>query len=339
MKNKPLTISNLSIQPGEKIALALPTPELYTCAKIHIPIHVLHGKKQGPVLVICAAMHGDEMNGIAMIQKLLNLHLLKSLTGTLIAIPVLNINGLIMQSRSLPDQRDLEGSFPGSETGSFASRLAHLLTTEIFSLATHCIDLHAGEPQMEKQPQVHTLMQYEEAKNMARAFGAPVTIDTDSQRGLLWLAHKEENPVPTIIYDTGEPMRLDVHGIREGVKGIVRVMRHLQMLPAQKASAYAEESIVVNSPPWIHSSSSGLCRFYKSLGDRIHKGALIARISDPFGTKNKEEIIAPCDGVILARTSRPIVNEGDTIVQIVETTRSHEPILTEENLHPEPPLS
>jgi predicted deacylase len=338
MKNKPLTISNLSIQPGEKIALAMPTPELYTCAKIHIPIHVLHGKKHGPVLVICAAMHGDEMNGIAMIQKLLNLHLLKSLSGTLIAIPVLNINGLIMQNRSLLDRRDLESSFPGNETGSFASRLAHLLTTEIFSLATHCIDLHSGEPQMEKQSQVQTFMQYEEARKMANAFGAPVTIDTDSQRGLLWLAHKEENPVPTIIYDTGETMRLDVNGIREGVKGIVRVMRHLQMLPPQKPSAPLE-SIVVKSPPWIYSSSSGLCRFYKSLGDRIHKGSLIARISDPFGTQNKEEIFAPFDGMILARTSMPIVNEGDSIVQIVQIEHSHEPILTEENLRPEPPLS
>jgi len=133
MRAKTLSIGNMSIHPGEKISLALPCPELYTCAPIHIPVHVIHGKKAGPVFVVCAAMHGDEINGIAAVQKLLNLNLLKSLKGTLIAIPVMNVYGLLAQSRNLPDQRDLENAFPGSETGSFADRLAHLLMKEVFS--------------------------------------------------------------------------------------------------------------------------------------------------------------------------------------------------------------
>src|SRR5690606_1292267 len=127
-------------------------------------------------------------------------------------------------------RRDLEQSFPGNETGSFASRLAHFLTTEVFSKATHCIDLHSSEPQTERMSQVHASMRLEEVRGMARAFGAPLTLNTDSKRGLLWLSHRE-NPIPTLIYDTGEPLRIDVEGIRQGVKGIVRVLRHLQMLP------------------------------------------------------------------------------------------------------------
>lgn len=318
MKNKPLTISNLSIQAGERIALALPTPELYTCAKVHIPIHVLHGKKEGPVLVVCATMHGDEMNGIAIIQKLLNLQFFKSMSGTLIAIPVLNINGLITHNRSLLDRRDLESAFPGSETGSFASRLAHLLSNEIFSLATHCIDLHSSEPQTVKYPQIHTNMQLEEARRMVKAFQAPIAIQTESKRGLLWQLHQEK-PLPTILYDTGEPTRLDLEGIRLGVKGIVRVMRELQMLPPTKGGSVQEMTKVIDSVPWVRSSSSGLCRFYKSLGHSVKKGDLLARISDPFGTKNMEEIHSPFDGTVIAQSTFPIVNEGDQILEIGES--------------------
>ncbi|MCF7806462.1 MAG: succinylglutamate desuccinylase/aspartoacylase family protein, partial [Simkaniaceae bacterium] len=143
-KNSRLSICDTVIQPGERVTLALPTPEIYTCAPSYIPIHVIHGKRKGPCLLVCAALHGDEINGVAIIQKLLEIDLLNKISGTLIAIPVMNIFGLITQSRHLLDRRDLAGSFPGSETGSFASRLAYLLTTEVLSKVTHCIDIHTG---------------------------------------------------------------------------------------------------------------------------------------------------------------------------------------------------
>ncbi|MEX0961514.1 MAG: succinylglutamate desuccinylase/aspartoacylase family protein [Simkaniaceae bacterium] len=317
MKNEPLNIGNITIQGGERITLALPTPELYTCAPLYIPAHIIHGKKAGPTLLICGAIHGDEINGVAMIQKLLKLRMLDNLKGTLIVIPTLNIYGMMTLSRNLPDRRDLEGSFPGSETGSFASRLAYFLTETIFSKITHCIDLHTGEPHISKFPHTKTFFENEDAKNLAHAFGAPVVMDTQSHQGLLWLLHRAEKSIPTIIYEVGEALRLDASGIKMGVQGISRVMKYLGMLTSP-IKGKATKSAVAQSDYWVRVPSSGLCETFVRIGAFVKKGTKIARIFDPFGTEQKEEIFAPIDGIITAKNNLPILNEGEPIFQIME---------------------
>ena len=232
MKNSPFKISNITVQPGESITVALPTPEIYTCAPMYIPIHIIHGKKAGPTLLVCGSIHGDAINGVVITQRLLKIRLLNSIRGTLIVIPSINIYGMITLSRNLPDRRDLEGGFPGSESGSFASRLANLLTEEIFNRITHCIDIRTGESHISKLSQIWTMTSNEESKQLAHAFQAPVILNTQSEKGLLWLLHREERKIPTIIYETGEALRLDEYGIKMGVKGVIRVMRHLNMLMA-----------------------------------------------------------------------------------------------------------
>lgn len=317
VKSKPLNVCDITVQPGERVTLALPTPELYSCVKTHIPIHVIHGKQEGPVLLVCAAMHGDEANGIAIIQKVLSMQLLKSLAGTLIAIPVMSSHGLVMRSRTLMDQKDLANAFPGKEEGLFTERLAYLLSKDILSIATHCIDLHSGKPFIQKTPQVRTVLDLPDVQVMARAFQVPIIVDPESRKGLLWMLH-EEKPVPTVVFDTGEPMHFDVLGIREGVKGILRVMRDLKMLKEQKSPMKSVGSYLVEKQEWVHSHGSGLLRFYKELGRFVPKGALIAKITEPFGTAKKEEIYAQEDGILLAKSTRPIVYEGEPLFQLAE---------------------
>jgi len=316
MKNSTLQICNLSIQPGERITVALPTPELYTCAPIYIPIHVIHGKQAGPVLLVCGAMHGDEANGVAISQRLLKLRMLNSLKGTLIVIPAINIYGLITQTRNLPDRRDLEGSFPGSSAGSYASRLAYFLNTEIFSHITHCINLRTGEPHIMKLPQVKTLALDKESKEIASFFKAPIALDAGADQGLLWLAKKEPK-VPTIIYETGEALRLDERGINLGVKGIIRVMREIKMLPSSKDSK-SPEPVQVTSETWVRAPSSGFCEIFYRIGSFVKKGDIVAKITDPFGTDQQQEVIAASTGVIISKNHLPILNEGEPIIQIAE---------------------
>jgi len=317
MKNSPLKICDATIQPGERITLALPTPEIYTCSPMHIPIHVIHGKKAGPTLLICAAIHGDEVNGVSIIHRLLNLSLLKSVYGTIIAVPVVNVYGLIARSRSLPDRRDLDGSFPGSETGSFAARLAHLFSNEILSKATHVIDIRTGEPYYNKFPQVHTIIN-EETEKMAKAFQAPVILKSSSDKGLLWLVEKE-NPIATLIYEAGQALRIQDLSIRLGIKGIVNVMRDLKMIPASKTKKTKRESLVIKTSNWVRAPGSGICRLYKKLGSRIKEGELIAGIIDPFGTEQKYKIFAPFEGVIIAENNLSLVNEGEPLVELAKT--------------------
>ncbi|NGX59156.1 MAG: N-alpha-acetyl-L-2,4-diaminobutyric acid deacetylase [Chlamydiae bacterium] len=318
MRNPQLKISNITIQPGERITVALPTPEIYTCAPIYIPIHIIHGKKAGPTLLICGAIHGDEINGVAITQRLLKLRLLNMIRGTLIVIPTMNIYGMMTMSRNLPDRRDLEGSFPGSNTGSFASRLANLLTEEIFQHITHCIDLHTGEPHISKFPQIKTSTNHPEATQLAYYFKAPVILNTQSSQGLLWLLNKEPNKIPTIIYETGEALRLDLRGINMGVRGIVRVMKNIDMLSSSLKGKRIPSSILIESETWVRASSSGLCEVFHNVGTFVKKGMKLARIFDPFGTEQKEEIFSPVDGIVIARNQLPILNEGEPILQIAE---------------------
>lgn len=318
MRNQPLTIGNMTIQAGERVTIALPTPEIYTCAPIYMPMHVIHGKQAGPTLLICGAMHGDEVNGIAILQRLMKLRLIESLKGTLIVIPTLNIYGLITGSRNLPDRRDLEGSFPGSETGSFASRLAYFLDQNIFNKITHCIDLHTGEPHLSKFSQAKCDFSHEESLQMAKAFEAPILMNSTGKEGLLWLKHREANPIPTIVYLTGEAQRLDQRGIKVGVRGIVRVARHLGMIKVAQKKQKTPPLAKIEKEQWVRAPSSGLCEIFPNVGSYVMKGSLLARISEPFGTEHQQELYAPTDGIVLALNQLPILNEGEPIIQIGE---------------------
>lgn len=312
MKNKPLTIGSAVIQPGERLTLGLLTPELSTYSSIHMPIHVIHGKKEGPCLLVCAAIHGDEMNGIAIIHRLLNTRVLKQLRGTLIAIPAINVYGLLTLNRNLPDRRDLDGSFPGSETGSFAARLAHHFNKEILSKATHCIDIHTAESHQTSLPQIQTDLDNPENERIAKAFQPFVAVHTTSSRGLLW-----QKGIPTLIYEAGEPLRLDERAIRTGFRGIIRVMRSLDMLKLKSKSGF--EPVVVRTTEWLRAPGSGLCRLFKKLGSPVKKGELLAEIYDPFGTSQKFQIFSPLQGIIMTLNTLPLVNEGDPIMYLAKT--------------------
>ncbi|MCH9628046.1 MAG: N-alpha-acetyl-L-2,4-diaminobutyric acid deacetylase [Chlamydiales bacterium] len=327
MKNKPLVIGNTVIQPGERLTLGLPTPELSTYTSMHIPIHVMHGKKEGPCLLVCSAIHGDEMNGISIIHKLLSKSVLKTLRGTLIAVPALNVYGLMTLTRNLPDRRDLDGSFPGLESGSFAARLAHYFTEEILSKATHCIDIHTAEPYQCALPQIQTNLDVPGTEAIAKAFQPYVVVHTRSERGLLW---QNSRNIPTLIYEAGEPLRLDEKSIRIGFRGILRVMHALEMIKLKSKSEF--EPVLIRSRDWLRSPGSGLCQLFKKLGAPVKKGEVLADIFDPFGTSQTFQIQAPASGIIMTQNTLPLVNEGDPIVQIAQTEEEVSQELWDQNL-------
>ena len=315
MKNTPLTICDVTIQPGEKVTLAFPTPEFYTCAPMHISMHVIHGKTKGPVLLIAAAMHGDEVNGIEIIQRLLRLKSLENLSGTLIAIPVVNVYGLIARSRNLPDGRDLEGSFPGSEKGAYASRLAYFFNKNVLQLADYCIDLHTAEIHINKLPQVFTDLENEKANQLAKAFNAPVINDTKDPRALLFLMKNSEKSIPTLLYEAGEALHIDEDAIKIGIKGIINVMKELKMLK-HRLKVKPKILATIKKSSWIYSPGSGICNFKKKLGSYVYEGDLIAKIVDPFGTKQTFEIKASFSGIIIGMQDLPLIIEGEPIVQV-----------------------
>jgi hypothetical protein len=138
---------------GERKTIELPVTRLYTRTQLHMPVQVARGRKAGPVLFVSAAIHGDEINGVEIIRRLLKLKELKKLRGALIAAPVVNVIGFINHSRYLADRRDLNRCFPGSPTGPLADILAHIFMKEIAAKATHGIDIHTGAIHRNNVPQ------------------------------------------------------------------------------------------------------------------------------------------------------------------------------------------
>lgn len=314
-----MKLCNITIQPGERISLALPTPELFTCAPMHIPMHVFHGKKEGPRLVICAAISGNEVNGVAIIQKLLKINLLKSLHGTLIIVPSVNIFGLISRTKHLPDGRDLESNLPGSERGSYAARLAYLFSNEVINLATHLINLHTGNSNINKVFQTVGDASDPEVMKMARAIGAPVMLDSQHLHQKFWKNHENQN-IPTLRLEVGEANRLDDIGVRFGVKGLIGVLRELEMIKKSKGKLVkSKEPLLTKKQYWVRSSCSGICELKKKNGSSVRKGEVVAIISDPFGTIASEEVKSPYSGIIIASYNMPLLNEGDPIVEVAPT--------------------
>jgi len=315
MVDEPLIINGVTIARGTRTTIDLPAGRLYTHAPMTIPVQVVAGKKSGPRLFLSAAIHGDEINGVEIIRRVLKLPTLRQLKGTLLAVPIVNIHGLISHSRYLPDRRDLNRSFPGTDKGSLAARLANLFMTEIVAKSTHGIDLHTGAIHRSNLPQVRADLDDEETNRMARAFQVPVIISSNLRDGSLRESASEFG-IPTLLYEAGEALRFDEVGIRAGVKGVVNVMRLLGMLPASRAKAKTQtEPVVARSSSWVRAPGSGILRAMVPLGGRVKKATLLGIVADPFGEK-EVEISSTFSGIVIGRTNLPLVNEGDALFHI-----------------------
>jgi len=315
MSNIPFEINGSQVNPGTRTTIDLPAGRLYTHTPMTMPVHVINGKHAGPRLFISAAIHGDEINGVEIIRRVLNLPALKRLRGTLIAVPIVNIHGLINHSRYLPDRRDLNRSFPGSEKGSLAARLAYLFMDQIVSQSTHGIDLHTGAIHRTNLPQIRANLDDEETERLARVFDVPVILSSNLRDGSLREAAAEHG-IPMLLYEAGEALRFDEVSIRAGVKGIINVMRNLEMLPpTRRKSTPHMEPVVARSSSWVRAPDSGILRAMVPLGARVKKETLLGVVADPFGT-TETQLTSPYSGIVIGKTNLPLVNEGEAIYHI-----------------------
>jgi predicted deacylase len=295
--------------------IELQLPPLYTHTPMTLPVHVIRGSNDGPRLFVSAAVHGDELNGTEIIRRLLKQPALKRIRGTLVAVPIVNVYGLIHHSRYLPDRRDLNRVFPGSNTGSLAARLAHLFMTEIVHNCSHGIDLHTGAYHRSNLPQIRANLDDAETTRLAEAFGVPVLLNANVRDGSLRGAAAEQG-IPMLLYEAGEALRFDEVSIRAGVKGIINVMRSLEMLSASRARRKIKhEPFVARSSTWVRASASGLFRKVCGLGSRVKRGEVIGLIDDAFGG-SESEVLAVASGIIIGCSQIPLVHEGEALFHI-----------------------
>jgi hypothetical protein len=279
--------------------------------------HVIHGQTDGPCLFISAAIHGDEINGVEIVRRLLHSPKINNIRGTLITVPVVNVYGFVRQSRYLPDRRDLNRTFPGSETGSLAARLAYAFMQVVVAKSTHGIDLHTGAIHRDNLPQIRASFKPGDITEiMVKAFGTPVVLNAEIRDGSLREAAATLG-VPVIVYEGGEALRFDEIAIRAGVRGILRVMRVLGMLkPLRRPkSKPRNESVIANTSQWVRAPQSGILRALVPLGAKVEKGERLGLISDPLGEK-EEPVSATVSGIIIGKINLPLVNEGEALYHI-----------------------
>lgn len=315
-KSAPFEIAGRVVQPGERVQFDLQIANLYTHTPLNMPIEVIHGKRAGPVLLICAAIHGDELNGVEIIRRMRSFRSLKQLNGTLVLVPVVNLFGFIHQSRYLPDRRDLNRCFPGSEKGSIASRVAHIFFGEVVKRCTHIIDLHTAAVNRDNLPQIRAALDEPGVPELAMGFSIPVIINS----GLIDNSLRREAGrlgIPVITYEAGEALRLHERSIVTGVRGIVSAMRTLGMLPSRRIATVKAAPNIARSSSWFRAPMDGVFRPLVELGARVRKGATLGVISAPFSS---EEFVltAESQGIVICVNRLPLVNQGEALFHIAQ---------------------
>jgi predicted deacylase len=315
---QPFVIGGLSVQRGERRLVDLPISKLSNHAPVTLPVHVLHGSQPGPTMFVCAAIHGDELNGVEIIRRLLRTLDPQSISGTLLCVPVVNVFGFISRSRYLPDRRDLNRSFPGSATGSLAARLAHLFLTEIVKRSQIGIDLHTAAIHRINLPQIRCIFSNRaRCKELGIAFGADVMLESPERPGSLREAARAAG-VDVLSYEGGEGLRFDEFAIRAGVDGITGVMLAIGMLEAAEGVELPTERrtpVLINASSWVRAPEGGVFRTTKRIGDAVNAEEVVGHVANPYEDL-AVEVRSARRGIIIGRTTLPIVNMGDALLNI-----------------------
>ncbi|MGK7752689.1 MULTISPECIES: succinylglutamate desuccinylase/aspartoacylase family protein [unclassified Roseovarius] len=319
-KRDPFEIGGQVVKPGARMTVDVPVSTLSDHTPVSLAVHVIHGRRPGPVLFVSAAIHGDEVIGVEIVRRLLRAAPLKGMAGTLLAVPIVNGFGFHNHSRYLPDRRDLNRCFPGGAEGSMASRLAHIFMEEVVRRADVGIDLHSAAIHRTNLPQIRLTPGNERLKSLGEAFGAPVMMASKLREGSLRLAAEEEG-VDVLLYEGGEALRFDELAVRAGVSGCLRVMRRLGMIGSKGVPKRRSVPVVANTSHWYRAPVGGVFRGYKAIGDAVEPGTVLGAVSDPMGQTDREVVCAEV-GIVIGRSNMPAVYEGEALFHIAETPRA-----------------
>ncbi|MDR9419047.1 succinylglutamate desuccinylase/aspartoacylase family protein [Gracilimonas sp.] len=304
-----ITISKQKIGLGEHKIVNLNIARLPTYTVIDLPVLVYRAKEDGPVLLLTGGLHGDEVNGVEIVRRMIEREIVIPARGTVIALPIVNIYGFIQNSRGLPDGKDINRSFPGAKGGSLAKLLAYTLMNQIIPQVDYGIDFHTGGSARANYPQIRCSFNAKTAKELAIAMGSPVMLHS-SLISKSFRSAANKKGVDILVYETGESLRYDEEGIEEGINGTQRVMKHLGMI---EDAPEPNDTKIFNKSTWIRTKNAGLFIPKAELGEELNKRQVLGSIKDPYGELNSR-VIAPYDGMVIGLNNCPVVNKGDALI-------------------------
>ena len=317
------SVSGIRISEGETREIYLKVSESFLSTAIQIPVTVIRGRQPGPTAYVLAAVHGDELNGADIVRRLIFDIDPEKLSGTLIAIPVVNIPGFLTQSRYLPYHRDLNRFFPGARKGNNAERIAYRLFTEIIQKCDFGIDIHTAASGRMNLPHIRGDMGHPEVRKLARAFGAAIVVDQPGVRGSLRRAATDAG-VPTLLFEAGETGRFSRKISMIGLRGVLNVLSALGMWTGgekNRSEFRPPFQVIVKSSDWVRAEKGGILELAIKPGDLIYKGDLIGSILNPFG-KTVTQVRSPTTGIVIGVTTAPLTMPGTGIVHVVRLKKT-----------------
>ncbi len=302
-----------SIEAGKSARINLDVAKLHTSTPIQVPVIIHHAKKPGPVLLLLAGAHGDEINGIEIVRKVIKRGWNKPDAGTVVCIPVYNIFAFLNLSREFPDGRDLNRSFPGSLNGSLAAQFAYHFMKEIAPFVDVVIDFHTGGGQRSNFQQTRCDFKDKDNLTLCKAFGAPFILDSPLiSKSLRAEMHKMGKNY--VLFEGGKANRTNADVVNSGVSGVQKIMMHLEMRNF-KMDKVVSNPLLLKSSKWLRAPNSGMLSVRINNGDFVKKGDLLAKIGDPYGTFERS-FKSPSDGYIINVNEAPLVNRGDAIFHL-----------------------
>lgn len=307
--SEPLYINGVEAPIGSETTIEIEVARLPSGTLIHMPIHVIRSKKPGPVVLLSGGLHGDEINGIETVRRLVDSNLFDNLLkGTIIALPIINVYGFIHFSREVPDGKDVNRSFPGSPEGSLASLVAHHLTDKILPVIDFGIDFHTGGASRTNHPQIRYSEEDKLGKEIADAFKAPFTLTSSVIEGSLRETARNLGK-SIVVFEGGESLRFNEKAIRQATKGTKRVLHHFGMI---SKSPKPKKQVHFSSSTWVRAEMSGLFVASKESGQRVKEGDVIGHINEPYN-KYSAKVRAPFTGYIIGHNNIPMVHKGDAL--------------------------
>lgn len=316
---QPISILDLVVEPGTRADARWQVGESFDGTTVETPVVVVHGAQPGPRLCLTAGVHGDELNGVEVVRRLVNDTDPKTLRGTVIAVPIVNLLGFARGSRYLPDRRDLNRFFPGFAQGSAASRMAFSLFRQVIVHCDALVDFHTGSFDRSNLPQVRGDLRNDRVLAFTRGFGATPVLHSPGSRGMLRLAATDHD-IPAVTFEVGAPYRLEPDKIDFGVQAIKTLMHQMGMTPHFRL--WSEPQATFYESKWVRVDDGGMLFSSVELGDRVRAGQRLGKVIDPI--RNREyEIVAPFAGRVIGMALNQVVLPGFAAYHLgIETTEA-----------------
>ena len=314
-KSEILNILGINVGLGQSAEASFDVAKLHSRNPIEVPVIINRSKKPGPTVLITAGIHGDEVNGVEIVRQIIAKGINKPKAGTIICIPVINIFGFIHMDREFPDGRDLNRVFPGSRSGSLASRVAYKLINEVVPHADLILDYHTGGADRFNSPQIRIAENDKSLENLASIFGAPFVLYTKNiKKSFRSTCHKLG--VPILLYEGGKSFNIDPIVTNTGVNGCKRILSNMGMLQGKfKVSKPKKKSLFIQESRWLRAKHSGMFKASVTLNSLVEKGDLIGNITDPYGKFN-HFVKSEFSGYVFNINQSPIVYQGDALYHI-----------------------